>query len=34
MNPPVDNLKKMEILLDLAFENSKTLRYHEFYGLE
>jgi hypothetical protein len=34
MNPPVDNLEKVEILLDLAFRNPKTLRFREFYGLE
>jgi hypothetical protein len=34
MNPPVDNLEKVEIILDLAFRNPKTLRYREFYGLE
>ena len=34
MNPPADNLEKVEILLDLAFRNPKTLRYREFYGLD
>jgi DNA-directed RNA polymerase subunit RPC12/RpoP len=34
MNPPVDNLEKVEILLNLAFQNPKTLRYREFYGLK
>jgi hypothetical protein len=34
MNPPVDNLEKVEILLILAFQNPKTLRYREFYGLK
>lgn len=34
MNPPVDNLEKVELLLDLAFQNPKTLRYRDFYGLK
>lgn len=32
MNPPTDNLEKVELLLDLAFRNPKTLRYREFYA--
>jgi hypothetical protein len=32
MNPPVNNLEKIEILLDLAFRNPKTLRYRELFG--
>ena len=31
MNPPTDNLEKVELLLDLAFQNPKTLRYRDFY---
>jgi hypothetical protein len=31
MNPPSNHLEKMEILLDLAFQNPKTLRYRDFY---
>ena len=34
MNPPANHLEKVEMLLDLAFRNPKTLRYREFYGLE
>ena len=32
MNPPSDKLEKVEILLNLAFENPKTLRYRDFYA--
>lgn len=31
MNPPKDNLEKVEILLNLAFQNPKLLRYRDFY---
>jgi len=34
MNPPANHLEKVEILLDLAFRNPKTLSYREFYGLK
>ncbi len=34
MNPPEDNLEKVEILLNFAFENRKTLRYRDFYGVK
>ncbi len=34
MNPPENHLEKVEILLDLAFQNPKTLRYREFYGVK
>jgi hypothetical protein len=34
MNPPTDNLEKVDLLLDLAFQNPKTLRYREFYGVK
>lgn len=32
MNPPSDPLEKMEILLNLAFQNPKLLRYRDFYS--
>ena len=32
MNPPANHLEKVEKLLDLAFQNPKTLRYREFYA--
>ena len=32
MNPPADNLEKVELLLDLAFHNPKILRYRDFYA--
>jgi hypothetical protein len=32
MNPPKNHLEKVEILLNLAFENPKTLRYRDFYA--
>lgn len=32
MNPPSDKLKKIEILLNLAFQNPKMLRYRDFYA--
>lgn len=34
MNPPADNLEKVGALMDLAFQNPKTLRYREFYGMK
>jgi hypothetical protein len=34
MNPPANHLEKVEILLDLAFRNPKSLRYRDFYGLK
>jgi hypothetical protein len=33
MNPPANHLEKVEIILDLAFKNRKTLRYREFYNV-
>lgn len=32
-NPPVDLLKKVELVVDLAFQNPKLLRYRDFYSL-
>jgi len=32
MNPPADNLEKVELLLNLAFNTSKSLRYRDFFG--
>jgi len=32
-NPPNDLLKKVELVVKLAFQNPKTLRYRDFYGL-
>ena len=32
MNPPANKLEKVDILLNLAFQNPKTLRYREFYA--
>ncbi len=34
MNPPADNLEKVEILLNFAFKCRKTLRYRSFYRTE
>jgi len=34
MNPPENHLEKVEMLLDLAFQNPKTLRYREFCGVK
>jgi len=34
MNPPADHLEKLEILMDLVFQNPKTLRYRDFYGVK
>ena len=34
MNPPSDNLEKVEILLNFAFKTRKTLRYRSFYRTE
>lgn len=31
MNPPSDNLEKVELLLNLAFKTRKTLRYRDFF---
>lgn len=31
MNPPLDNLEKVELLLNSAFKSRKTLRYRSFY---
>jgi len=32
MNPPTDHLEKVELLMDLAFQNPKTLRYRDFFA--
>lgn len=32
MNTPVDNLEKVEVLLDWVFKNPKILRYRDFYS--
>jgi hypothetical protein len=32
-NPPDDMLKKVELVVKLAFQNPKTLRYRNFYGV-
>lgn len=34
MNPPDNHLEKVEVLMDLAFRNPKTLRYREFYRVK
>ena len=34
MNPPADNLEKVEILLNFAFKTRKTLRFRDFYRTE
>ena len=34
MNPPVDNLEKVENLLNFAFKTRKTLRFREFYRIK
>ena len=34
MNPPANLLEKVEILLDFAFRNPKSLRYRDFYGVK
>lgn len=34
MNPPSNQLEKVELLLDFAFKNSKTLHYRDFYGVK
>ena len=34
MNPPSDHLEKVELLMDLAFQNHKTLRYRDFYSIK
>ena len=31
MNPPVNHLEKVELMIDLVFENPKTLRFRDFY---
>ena len=32
-NPPDEMLEKVEIVIKLAFDNPKTLRYRDFYGV-
>ena len=34
MNPPENPLEKVEVLLDLAFHNPKTLRYRDFFNVK
>ncbi|MDR1148148.1 MAG: hypothetical protein LBK66_05900, partial [Spirochaetaceae bacterium] len=34
MNPPTEHLEKVEILLNLALNTRKTLRYRSFYRME
>ncbi|MDR1539400.1 MAG: hypothetical protein LBU32_15655 [Clostridiales bacterium] len=34
MNPPTDHLEKVEVLLNLALNTRKTLRYRSFYHME
>ena len=33
-NPPGDMLVKVELVVNLAFQNPKTLRYRKFYGID
>jgi hypothetical protein len=33
-NPPDDMLVKVELVVNLAFQNPKTLRYRKFYGMD
>jgi transposase-like protein len=33
-NPPHDMLAKVELVIDLAFQNPKTLRYRKFYRID
>ena len=32
-NPPVDMLEKVELVIKMAFQNPKLLRYRDFYGI-
>ena len=32
-NPPVDLLKKIELVIEMAFKNPKLLRYRDFYNV-
>jgi hypothetical protein len=32
-NPPNEMLEKVELVINLAFQNPKTLRYRDFYGV-
>ena len=32
MNPPLEPLEKVDLLMNLAFKSSKKLRYRDFYG--
>jgi hypothetical protein len=32
-NPPDEMLEKVELIINLAFQKPKTLRYRDFYGL-
>jgi hypothetical protein len=33
-NPPIDLLEKVELIINLAFQNPKLLRYRDFYGAD
>ena len=33
-NPPDEMLAKVEFVINSAFQNPKTLRYREFYGID
>ncbi|MDR1001008.1 MAG: transposase [Clostridiales bacterium] len=33
-NPPIELLEKVELVINLGFQNPKLLRYREFYGLD
>lgn len=32
-NPPIDMLEKVELVIKMAFQNPRSLRYREFYGM-
>ncbi|GHU71276.1 hypothetical protein FACS1894184_17860 [Clostridia bacterium] len=32
-NPPVDLLEKVELAVEMGFQNPKLLRYRDFYGI-
>ena len=34
LNPPTDHLEKVAKIFDLGFENPKTLRYRDLFGLD
>ena len=33
MNPPTNNLQKVELLLEKGFKTRKTLKYRQFYNV-